>query len=392
MVMFSFYPADPRPRRAVDALLKEGATVDLICLQDEKSPPHERLDGLSVRRISIEHRRGGKLSYLYQYCAFILSCAALLGVRSLRRRYDLVYVHNMPDVLVASALIPKALGAKVVLDQHDPMPELMTTIFGLDENSFHVRVIKWLEKWSFARVHLVLTVNQACQRIFAARSCSLNKIGVVMNAPDGDIFPLRTPSMYPAPRHSGKSFVIMYHGSLVERNGLDLAVKALAHMRQTVPNAELRIYGKATLFLDRVLGEAETLGVQKSVRYLGPKTLEELVLEIDKCHVGIIPNQRNSFTDINTPTRIFEYLASGKPVIAPATQGILDYFGENSLFLMEPGNSADLARRLEDVAHNYQDALRVAEGGQEVYLKHTWTQERKTLLDLLGTLLSRSQA
>src|SRR5262249_41010647 len=71
MVMFSFYPADPRPRRAVDALRKEGATVDLICLQDEKSPPHERLDGLSVRRISIKHRRSGKLGYLYHYSAFI---------------------------------------------------------------------------------------------------------------------------------------------------------------------------------------------------------------------------------------------------------------------------------------------------------------------------------
>ena len=31
----------------------------------------------------------------------------------------------MPDFLVFSALIPKLLGAKVVLDLHDPMPELM---------------------------------------------------------------------------------------------------------------------------------------------------------------------------------------------------------------------------------------------------------------------------
>jgi glycosyltransferase involved in cell wall biosynthesis len=392
MVMFSFYPTDPRPRRAVDALLNEGATVDLICLRDETSPQHERLDALSVRRISIKHRRSGKLSYLYQYCAFILTCGALLAIRSLRRRYDLVYVHNMPDVLVASALIPKALGAKVVLDQHDPMPELMTTIFGLGENSFYVRVIKWLEKWSFARADLVLTVNQACQRIFAGRSCSSDKIGVVMNAPDGDIFPLRTPHKTSGMRHSGKNFVIMYHGSLVERNGLDLAVKALELLLQTVPHAELRIYGKATPFLNDVLREAETLGVQKSVRYLGPKTLEELVPEIDKCHVGIIPNQRNAFTDINTPTRIFEYLASGKPVIAPATQGILDYFGEGSLLLIEPGNSADLARRLEYVAHHYQDAIGVAERGQEVYLKHTWTQEKRTLVHLLGTLLLRARA
>ena len=61
--------------------------------------------------------------------AFIAVSAYILAVRSLRRRYDLVYIHNMPDVLVASALLPKLLGAKVILDQHDPMPELMMTIF-----------------------------------------------------------------------------------------------------------------------------------------------------------------------------------------------------------------------------------------------------------------------
>ena len=49
----------------------------------------------------------------------------------LRHRYDLIYIHNMPDILVFSALVPKAFGAKVILDQHDPMPELMMTIFNL---------------------------------------------------------------------------------------------------------------------------------------------------------------------------------------------------------------------------------------------------------------------
>ncbi len=110
--------------------------MDLICEGDERSPKRETLDGLEIVRIPIRHRRGGALSYAYQYSAFILVSAAILAWRSLRGRYDLVYVHNMPDILVVSALLPKLLGAKVILDQHDPMPELMTTIFNMDERSF----------------------------------------------------------------------------------------------------------------------------------------------------------------------------------------------------------------------------------------------------------------
>jgi glycosyltransferase involved in cell wall biosynthesis len=393
MVLFSTYPYDPRPRRAVEALLKEGVTVDLVCLAEEGAPRHETLERLRISRVAITQERGGKFSYAYRYSAFILVSAVILALRSLRRRYDLIYVHNMPDILVLSAMIPKALGAKVILDLHDPMPELATTIFGLAPASLGIRVIKKLEQWSLAQADLVLTVNLACKRIFGSRSCPPDKIGVVMNSPDEDIFPMRAPRSYTrSNRASGRSFVIMYHGSLVARNGADLAVEALALVRESVPSAELRIYGRETPFLKEVLDLAHRKGVEARVRYLGPRSLEELVGDIEECDVGIIPNQSNAFTDINTPTRIFEYLAMGKPVIAPRTPGILDYFTGDSLLLFESGNVADIARQIEYAAHNHPEAVKIAERGQHVYLQHTWQQERKTLIDLTKKLLETAEA
>src|SRR5258708_6797192 len=237
MVTFSLYPGDPRPRRAVDALVGEGMSVDLICLGSGNAPKRKRINGIEVFRIGLENCRGGKLAYAYQYAAFILISSAIFALRSLSRRYDLVYVHNMPDILVLSSLLPKALGAKVILDMHDPMPELMTTIFNLEKDNFSVRLIRRLEKWSMARADFVVTVNLACKRIFASRSCRPEKIGVVMNSPDGAIFPYHTPQSHsPIHQTHDKPFVIMYHGSLVERNGLDLAVEALALVREAIPN------------------------------------------------------------------------------------------------------------------------------------------------------------
>jgi len=388
MVVFSHYPSDPRPRRAVETLLKQGMSVDLICLGEEKAPAREKKDRFSILRLPIEHRRGGKLSYAYNYSAFILLCASILAARLLRRRYDLVYVHNMPDVLVLCAMVPKLLGAKVILDQHDPMPELMMTIFGLDQARFRVRLLGWLEKWSLARANLVITVNLACKRIFSSRSCSGEKIGVVMNSPDEEIFPFRAARSYPCrDRASSDRLVMMYHGSLVERNGLDLAVDALERVRKTVPCAELRIYGRNTPFLERVMESVQQRDLQDCVCYLGPKSLEELVREIEKCDVGVVPNPRNAFTEINTPTRIFEYLALGKPVIAPKTPGIQDYFNSESLLFFEPGSAEELARQIEYVFFNYAEAVRTAERGQQVYLAHTWSQERETLVNLVSELL-----
>jgi len=389
MVVFSPYPSDPRPRRAAEALAKAGMHLECLCEAEDKAPSRETSDGIEITRIPVRHHRGGKLSYAAQYSSFIIMAAAILAWRSLRRRYDLIYIHNMPDVLVFSALIPKILGAKVILDQHDPMPELMETIFNFSDDSFAVAVIRRLEKWSIGFADLVITVNVACKRIFSERSCRPEKIGIVMNSPDGDIFPYRAAGSYPAVGSpSNKPFVIMYHGSLVERNGLDLALEALGRIRKTVPNAELKICGRSTPFLEEVIGKAGAAGMDGSVRYLGPKRLEELVGEIETCDVGVVPNRRNPFTDINTPTRIFEYLALGKPVIAPRTPGILDYFDHDSLCYFEAGDAEDLARSIVNVSRNMSAAITVAEKGQQVYLAHRWSEERQNLVELVAGLLA----
>jgi glycosyltransferase involved in cell wall biosynthesis len=389
MVTYSPYPDDPRPRRAIDALRGEGMTVDLICLAQGNSRKQETCGDLKVLRVPMKHRRGGKLSYAFQYGSFILISSLIFAWRSFARRYDLVYVHNMPDILVLSALVPKALGAKVILDLHDPMPELMTTIFNLDKESFSVRLIRSMEKWSIARTNLVVTVNLACKHIFSARSCKPEKIAVVMNAPDSQIFPFRAAQEQPvAQQDPDKSFVFMYHGSLVERNGLDLAVEALALAREKMPTAELRVYGPSTPFLERVMETVKAKGMQDIVHYFGPRRLEDLVREIDGCEVGVIPNQRNPFTDINTPTRIFEYLALGKPVIAPSTPGIQEYFNEESLVFFEPGNARDLAKQMQYAYAHRDHLIEIACKGQQIYLAHTWEQERQTLLCGVSKILN----
>jgi glycosyltransferase involved in cell wall biosynthesis len=384
IVVLSAYPFDPRPRRTADVLVRQGMSVDYICVADGKAPWREKTNGINVLRVPINHQRGGKLGYAYQYLAFILASAAILAARSRRHRYDLVFVNNMPDILVVSALLPKIFGAKVILDLHDPMPELMMTIFGKDPGSKSVRLLNFLEKWSAARAHQVMVPNIACRRLLASRSCPEDRIAVMMNSPDESIFPFRPACSQPA---SNDPFIVMYHGTLVERNGLDIAIEAFACLRKKLPMAQLHIYGKTTPFLERVMQSAREHDLQKNVLHFGQKPLEQIVDAIDACNVGLIPNRHSAFTHINTPTRIFEYLARGKPVIAPRTAGIQDYFDEHSLLFSEPGDAEELAQKIEFVASHPKEALIVTERGQQVYKAHTWMHEKETLERLVGKLL-----
>ena len=390
VLLFSHYPADPRPRRAAEALAAQGVNIDLICLRDSDSDPaHQTYGNIDVTRVGLKRRRGGRVAYIAQYAAFVSTCFFRLAWRSLTRRYDFVHVHNMPDVLVFSAMVPKLLGAKVILDLHDPMPELMRTIFKLPEESFSVAMLKRLEKWSIRFADLVLTVNLACKKIYSSRSCEPRKIKVVINSPDDGVFRLPCANGRNGNRSNGNGsnpFVVLYHGSLVHRNGFDLALESLDKVKSTIPSVRLKVCGARTTFFEEVMKTAQQRGLDRNVDYLGPCNVNEIVEAIRNCDLGIIPNHRNIFTEINTPTRIFEYLALSKPVIAPKTRGIQDYFGDNDLIFFELGDADDLARQIEFAYSHPVDVAETVKRGQAVYRSHTWSRERRTLLNSIGEL------
>lgn len=366
--------------------------VDVISLRGSATEPQrETLGAINIRRVALQRRRGGKFAYAFQYSAFIAIAFSLLSFRSLFRRYHVVHVHNMPDVLVFSALIPKLLGARVILDLHDPMPELMMTIFGLQPRSLAVRLLKWAEKWSTAFADLVLTVNEASKRIYTSRSCKPRKIRVIMNSPDEEAFAFRpVPSAVRAETTARRSFSIMYHGSLLERNGFDIAVDALEILRRSVADATLVVCGERTAFFTKVMDSVRQRGLQAAVRFLGRQNRRQIVKTIEDCDIGIIPNRRNTFTEMNTPTRIFEYLSRGKPVIAPRARGIQDYFAEDDILFFELGSPKDLAEKLQFAFFHPVELRTIVQRGQQVYLAHRWSREKGTFVECVEHLLLRN--
>jgi glycosyltransferase involved in cell wall biosynthesis len=365
-------------------------------LRDSEDDQAKRSYGrIDVTRVNLKRKRGGKLGYVGQYSAFILISFVYLAARSIRQRYDIVHVHNMPDALVFSAIVPKLLGAKLILDLHDPMPELMRTIFKLPENSFSVRVLKRLERWSTRFADLVITVNLACKRIYSSRSCDASKIQVVINSPDDEVFRIRDDGASHGNGVNGngaKPFVILYHGSLVHRNGFDLAVDSLEKVMSNIPSVRLSVCGRRTRFFDGVMESAARRGLEQRIDYLGICSQREVVEAIELCDLGIIPNHRNIFTEINTPTRIFEYLALGKPVIAPKTQGIQDYFADDDLIFFEVGNTDDLARKIEFAYSHPTEVAETVKRGQEIYVSQNWGRQRTAFLNAVGGLLQNGKA
>lgn len=397
VVLYSYYASDPRPRREAEALCRAGAEVNVICLRkDHSEPAFENIDGVNVYRIPLKRRRAGKLTYIFQYACFLGASFSLLALWSIKKRYRLVHVHNMPDFLVFSGLIPRLRGAKIILDLHDPMPELFRSIYHLQDNHLIVRWLKKMERNSIGFADLIITPNIAFKELFKSRSCPPNKIQTVMNSPEASIFNTRNGAVANGHVHleaadgrwNGRTtFRLMYHGLIVERHGLDLAVEALARLKHKIPQIELHLYGERTEYLDKIVELARQLDLRNAIQFHGFKTLHEIAGDILKADLGIVPNRLTVFTQINFPTRIFEYLAMNKPVIVPRTRGISDYFNENEILFFEPDNVNDLAARIEWAYEHPSELRRLTESGRRVYEQNCWELEQEKFLNIVKALL-----
>jgi glycosyltransferase involved in cell wall biosynthesis len=182
----------------------------------------------------------------------------------------------------------------------------------------------------------------------------------------------------------------MYHGTIMERNGLETALLALLQLQESIPNLRFDVYGDGD-FVKVFLMRIKELGVEKMVHYYGYHPQETIAEVIQKIDVGIIPNPLSPFTNLNFPTRIFEYLSMAKPVIAPKTKGILDYFDQGDLFFFEPGDPQSLAGVVLEIYQNPGRKQEILRRGMDVYQRYRWEVQRKNLIEALRPLLERSK-
>jgi len=385
MVVYSYFPQDVRPRREAEALINVGYTVDIICLRLPDQTKFENIFGVNTYRVNISKSRSSKRKYIFLYASFFIRSFFLLNRLFLKNRYAVIHVHNMPDFLVFLSVIPKLFGSKVILDLHDPTPEMLVTKFAEDRDSWLIKMLKWQERASIRFAHKIITTNKSFLDKFISRGCPPDKINIVMNSPQESIF---NKFINKSKNKSDENkYVVMYHGIIIKRYGLEELVNAINLLKDKIPGLELRVYGTGedlSLFLEMV----RKLNLENIVKYFGQVSIEKIVETIPECDVGIIPNRLNPFTKLNFPTRIFEYLHMKKPVVVPRTQGINDYFDEGSILYFDAGDAENLANVIFNVYSHPGKTLEVLNKGYEIYQKHRWENQSKHLVKTYEELLN----
>jgi len=369
MVVHGPYPiGEPRVARQARTAVEAGYDVDVVAMRRDGEPELEVLDGIRVVRLPFAHVRGGSaLQLVREYVGFTLAATLRVARLSSQRRYDVVQVHNPPDFLIASALLPKALGARIVLDVHDLAPDMFSARFeGRRFAGTADRALRLIERVATALAHSVLTVHQPYADELAARGTPARKVTVVMNTLDERLQPATV-----EPRR-GNSFRIVYHGTASPWYGLELLVDALAQILPSVPNAMLEIYGEGDA-LPSARARAAELGVADRVSASGAYLPHGEVLErVQGASVGVIPNLPTRLNRFALSSKLFEYVALGVPVVCADLPTLRAHFADDEVRFFAAGDAGSLADALLDVAADPAEAERRVEAAAVRYEAYRW--------------------
>lgn len=387
-VAYTHYASDPRVRREAEALAGRGDEVTVWALRPDEGPAAPEVEGVRIRDVVVPRYRGGQAkAYLASYARFIGEVGVQLALEHRRRPFDIVHVHTMPDVLVFAAALPRLSGAKVVLDMHDLMPDLFRAKFRLAPGSLGLRALRLAQRASTAFADAVIAVHENQYQLLLRDGVPAYKLAIVMNAADPAHFGPRKKE----PRlKEGGPIRVVYHGTLLERYGLDDALDAFAKAKATQPNLQLTVIGGGDHF-EALRARAHRLGL------IGPdfvmdgqrRPLEEVAAAIRSAHIGLVPG-RDDHEDSVLPTKLMEYAAVGIPAVASRTRTVDRFFAEDQAELVPVGDVDAMAAALLRLAGDKARRKTLTDGGRAWDAEYGWGVNRQMLFRLYDHLCAET--
>jgi glycosyltransferase involved in cell wall biosynthesis len=386
MLVHAYYDEDPRVRREAESLVAAGRPVDVFGLRRDGDAPRGVLDGVTVHRLDVRRHQGAGLgTYLREYLAFLLRASWALTRAYPRRRYAMVQVHTPPDPLVFAALPLRLVGVPILLDLHEAMPEFFRSRFPRASNPIVHRLLLWSERISIALARRAVTVNQAMADRLIRIGVPGHKVGVVANSPSLARF---DPGRFDRRAFAEDGTIrLAYAGALTPTYEVDVVIEAIAALRTSRPELRLAfdVYGRgdaaepwAAVARDRVVDDAVT--------FHGRIAIEDVPAAIARADIGVAPTRRDPFTDVSLSTKVFEYAAMGKPVIASHLPMVEKTFAPGTVWTYEPGDVRALAAAIEAIVDEPLAREAAIERTAAIVAGAAWEREAVGYLALVESL------
>jgi glycosyltransferase involved in cell wall biosynthesis len=291
----------------IRALLVLGHTVDLVTYpfgQDVAMP------GLRVFRclrppFIHEVRIGPSLPKIALDATIALTAIR----RAASERYDAIHSHEEAGIL--GVLLAGVLGVPHLYDMHSSLPQQLTN-FAFTRSRLIRRAFEWMERTVIRRSRVVIVICPQLAETVRGIDSVVPSV-LIENAPGaGDADRNASGDAVRSSLGLGDAPVALYTGTFEAYQGLDLLFNAAAIGAKARPDVRFVLAGGRPEQIAQARADAEARGLGGQVVFAGQRPANEIPEFLAASDVLLSPRSQGT----NTPLKIYQYLRSGRPIVA----------------------------------------------------------------------------
>ncbi len=284
---------------------------------------------------------------------------ALLALSATRRaltgRYDAIHSHEEGGLI--GAVLAAVLRVPHLYDMHSSLPQQLSN-FAFSRSRLIKQAFLAIERFMIRRSRVVIVICPSLEETVRAIAPGARTV-LIENAP-GSAEDSATPADAAALRRrfglADTTPVILYTGTFEAYQGLDLLFDAMAIVRRARPDARLLLAGGGTHHVARARERARAAGIEDVTIFAGERPAQEIPAYLLASDLLVSPRSRGT----NTPLKIYQYLRSGKPIVATRLLTHTQVLSDETAIL----TGASAAEYAEGMLAGLTDRRRAAEVGR----------------------------
>jgi glycosyltransferase involved in cell wall biosynthesis len=242
-----------------------------------------------------------------------LDAALTLAVirRAFSGRYDAVHSHEEGGLI--GVILASCLRVPHLYDMHSSLPQQLSN-FAFSGSTMLRRVFLAIERVMIRRSRVVIVICPSLEETVRAIEPAAPTV-LIENAPgsaEDDASPEQAAAVRETLGLDASTPIVLYTGTFEAYQGLDLLYAAMARIRNVRPDARLVLAGGRPEQVARARSQAKAAGIADVTIFTGERPAAEIPAYLLASDVLVSPRSRGT----NTPLKIYQYLRSGKPIVA----------------------------------------------------------------------------
>lgn len=305
----------------------------------------------------------------------------------IKNKYDVVHAHE--EAVFMAYFLKPIFKFKLIYDMHSSLTQQLTN-FQFTTSKLIINTFKKLEDNCLHSAEAVITICPDLRDYVNTIITNQDKHFLIENS----IFdPVKKKNSLQNNNEDKIDFnvdefvkedeqLLVYAGTLEKYQGIDILVNSMKYVAEENKKVKLLIAGGTQAQVDEFDKLSKNLGLENCVKFTGrvpQKYAKEFTAKAD-----ILLSPRSDGT--NTPLKIYEQLASGKPLVATRIYSHTQVLTEDVAFLVDP-NPQDMAKGIllslkeKDLTkQKVENAMKLYE---DEYSRTVYTSKLKRLLETL---------